>query len=415
MTGAATRTLRGTSNGCCWTCCLILAISYTFLIEISAATSSPGLLAADLRPMACLMKYVVCGVFISYVKVRSAAHTVGFSPHEQLDWAGRSDEGERQGPMGRAPEKAVMTTGMGVLSLKFLVLSLKDLQKSMRFSPCQRAWVTHRAHAGAGATGAGQRAQGTAGTFWPRAGPTGGAGAALPAGTVKRIKPDIVRPPACIASARGQPQAADAAGIRSRRGNGGLAMRGAAVCVRSTHCFAPSPSLPAPGAHAARKSPRAPHTQQQGSRHRHRRAGRSAQCAHTHGTARTPAAAAAPFFDMIPDARPPPPAAGHPSAPRVRGGPSQRHHGRRPRPPGTHRPGHRVRKPRGDDRGDRCPRAAPRGLHPRSRRCLCGLRGAAPGRRNRLGGRSGGGALDGGVRCVQGRYAQDGGPVYGSR
>jgi len=34
------------------------------------------------------------------------------------------------------PEKAVMTTGMGVLSLKFLVLSLKDLQNSIRFRPC---------------------------------------------------------------------------------------------------------------------------------------------------------------------------------------------------------------------------------------------------------------------------------------
>jgi hypothetical protein len=30
----------------------------------------------------------------------------------------------------------VMTTGMGVLSLKFLVLSLKDLQNSIRFRPC---------------------------------------------------------------------------------------------------------------------------------------------------------------------------------------------------------------------------------------------------------------------------------------
>ena len=57
-----------------------------------------------------------------------------------------------------------MVTAMGVSGLYFCVRALKSLQNAIRFN-----------------------------RYWPRAGPTGGAGRAAPAGTVRRIVADTGR------------------------------------------------------------------------------------------------------------------------------------------------------------------------------------------------------------------------------
>lgn len=107
----------------------IFAISYRCLRLIVPVTSCPGFPVPFSIPAACLMKYEAGGVFVTKVKVRSG-------------WT-------------------VMRVGMGTPDSMCAVLALNSLQKSMDFTP--RA---------------------------PRAGPTGGVGAAFPAGISKRLVKD---------------------------------------------------------------------------------------------------------------------------------------------------------------------------------------------------------------------------------
>ena len=106
---------------------LIFAISYTCLREIVPVISWPGRPDPFSMPAAFFKKYEAGGVFVIKVKVRSG-------------WT-------------------VIRVGTGTPGSMCIVLALNSLQKSMDFTP--RA---------------------------PRAGPTGGVGAALPAGISKRYK-----------------------------------------------------------------------------------------------------------------------------------------------------------------------------------------------------------------------------------
>ena len=106
---------------------LIFAISYTCLREIVPVNSWPGRAVPFSMPAAFLRKYEAGGVFVIKEKVRSG-------------WT-------------------VIRVGTGTPGSMCVVLALNSLQKSMDFTP--RA---------------------------PRAGPTGGVGAALPAGINKRYE-----------------------------------------------------------------------------------------------------------------------------------------------------------------------------------------------------------------------------------
>ena len=106
---------------------LIFAISYTCLREIVPVISWPGRPVPFSMPAAFFRKYEAGGVFVIKVKVRSG-------------WT-------------------VIRVGTGTPGSMCIVLALNSLQKSMDFTP--RA---------------------------PRAGPTGGVGAALPAGINKRYE-----------------------------------------------------------------------------------------------------------------------------------------------------------------------------------------------------------------------------------